>query len=90
MSEVKTLEVDHKEVKSISKEQLKTLQELVNKQNQIQMQIGGIEGHKATLITQLQEVAEELSVEQVSLEKEYGQVNIDLKTGDISDAPASN
>ena len=90
MSEVKTLEVDHKEVKSISKEQLKTLQELVNKQNQIQMQIGGIEGHKATLITQLQGVAEELSVEQVSLEKEYGQVNIDLKTGDISDAPASN
>jgi len=90
MSEVKTLEVDHKEVKSISKEQLKTLQELVNKQNQIQMRIGGIEGHKATLITQLQGVAEELSVEQVSLEKEYGQVNIDLKTGDISDAPASN
>ena len=60
MSKLKTVDVDHKEVKSISEEQLKGLQESVNKQNQIQMQIGGIEGHKATLVTQLQGIAEEL------------------------------
>ena len=51
MSKVKTIEVDHKEVKSISEDQLKGLQETVNKQNKIQMQIGGIEGHKAGLIS---------------------------------------
>ena len=37
MSEVKTLDVEAKEVKSISKDQLKGLQDTVNKQNQIQM-----------------------------------------------------
>lgn len=61
MSEVKTLDVEAKEVKSISKDQLKGLQDTVNKQNQIQMQIGGLEGHKAGLITQLQGVVKELS-----------------------------
>ena len=92
MSKLKTVDVDHKEVKSISEEQLKGLQEAVNKQNQIQMQIGGMEGHKATLVAQLQGVAEGLQKMQADLEKEYGAVNIDLKTGEISetDVPASN
>jgi hypothetical protein len=90
MSEVKTLNVEAKEVKSISKDQLKGLQDTVNKQNQIQMQIGGIEGHKAGLITQLQGVAKEMSDLQAELEKEYGSVNIDLQTGEISDVPTND
>jgi hypothetical protein len=90
MSEVKTLNVEAKEVKSISKDQLKGLQDTVNKQNQIQMQIGGIEGHKAGLITQLQGVVKELSDLQAELEKEYGSVNIDLQTGEISDVPTND
>ena len=92
MSKVKTIEVDHKEVKSISEDQLKGLQETVSQQNKIQMQIGGIEGHKAGLIIQLQEIVAELSKQQAELEKEYGSVNIDLQTGEISevDVPASN
>jgi hypothetical protein len=90
MSEVKTLNVEAKEVKSISKDQLKGLQDTVNKQNQIQMQIGGIEGHKAGLITQLQGVVKEMSDLQAELEKEYGSVNIDLQTGEISDVPTND
>ena len=90
MSEVKTLDVEAKEVKSISKDQLKGLQDTVNKQNQIQMQIGGLEGHKAGLITQLQGVVKELSDLQAGLEKEYGSVNIDLQTGEISDVPTND
>jgi hypothetical protein len=90
MSEVKTLDVEAKEVKSISKDQLKGLQDTVNKQNQIQMQIGGIEGHKAGLITQLQGVVKEMSDLQAELEKEYGSVNIDLQTGEISDVPTND
>ena len=90
MSEVKTLDVEAKEVKSISKNQLKGLQDTVNKQNQIQMQIGGLEGHKAGLITQLQGVVKELSDLQAGLEKEYGSVNIDLQTGEISDVPTND
>jgi len=90
MSEVKTLDVEAKEVKSISKDQLKGLQDTVNKQNQIQMQIGGIEGHKAGLITQLQGVVKEMSDLQAELEKEYGSVNIDLQTGEISDVSTND
>ena len=90
MSEVKTLDVEAKKVKSISKDQLKGLQDTVNKQNQIQMQIGGLEGHKAGLITQLQGVVKELSDLQAELEKEHGSVNIDLQTGEISDVPTND
>ncbi len=89
MSKVKTIEVEAKEVKSISEDQLKGLQETVSKQNQIQMQIGGLEGHKAELIIQLQGVVKDLSVLQADLEKEFGAVNIDLQTGIISDASNS-
>ena len=90
MSEVKTLDVEAKKVKSISKDQLKGLQDTVNKQNQIQMQIGGLEGHKAGLITQLQGVVKEMSDLQAELEKEHGSVNIDLQTGEISDVPTND
>ena len=89
MSKVKTIEVEAKEVKSISEDQLKGLQEAVNKQNQIQMQIGGLEGNKAELVIQLQGVVKDLSGLQADLEKEFGAVNIDLQTGIISDASNS-
>jgi hypothetical protein len=89
MSKVKTIEVDHKEVKSISEDQLKGLQKAVSDQNKIQSQIGGLEGHKAELIIQLQSIVKELTGLQADLEKEFGSVNIDLQTGAISDAPNS-
>ena len=53
------------------------------------MQIGGLEGHKAELIIQLQGIVKDLSGLQADLEKEFGSVNIDLQTGAISDAPNS-
>jgi|TARA_R110000744_G_scaffold122754_1_gene227783 hypothetical protein len=89
MSNVKTLEVEAKEVKSISEDQLKGLQKAVSDQNKIQSQIGGLEGHKAELIIQLQSIVKELTGLQADLEKEFGSVNIDLQTGAISDAPNS-
>tara|TARA_R110000822_G_scaffold45861_9_gene122432 strand:- start:2093 stop:2365 length:273 start_codon:yes stop_codon:yes gene_type:complete len=90
MIKVKTLEVEATEIRSISGVQLKALQETVNNQNRIQMQIGGLEGHKAGLISQLQAVVGELSQLQAELEEEFGPVNVDLKTGEISDVPANN
>ena len=89
MSNVKTLEVEAKEVKSISEDQLKGLQKAVSDQNKIQSQIGGLEGHKAELIIQLQSIVKELTGLQADLEKEFGSVNIDSQTGAISDAPNS-
>jgi len=76
--------------KKISTEQLESLQKLVNNQNNIQTQIGGIEGHKMTLLDKLKEAVAELLVDQKKLEEEFGQVNIDLKTGEITDVPADD
>jgi len=90
MSVVKTLDVESKEVKSIEKEELTLLQESVNKQNQIQLQIGGLEGQKAYLLDSLREVATALSETQKVLEEKYGAINIDLTTGEISDVSEAN
>ena len=90
MSVVKTLDVEAKEVKSITKEELSSLQESVNKQNQIQMQIGGLEGHKAALLDGLKEASNVLAELQKGLEEVYGAVNIDLTTGEISDVAEAN
>ena len=90
MSVVKTLDVESKEVKSISKEELVTLQESINKQNQIQMQIGGLEGHKAALLDNLKEAVVSLSEVQKTLEGIYGSVSIVINNGEISDASEAN
>ena len=54
------------------------------------MQIGGLEGHKSNLLDQLKAVVAELTATQTELEAEYGPVNIDLTTGEISDVSAAN
>ncbi len=90
MSAVKTLDVEAKEVKTISKEELKAIQEAVQKQNQIQMQIGGIEGQKALLLDALKEASSELSKSQKNLEQKYGNITINLANGEIADVPEAN
>lgn len=80
MSEVKTLNA----ATAITEKELTSLQEVVNKQNQIKMQIGGLEGHKALLIEALKEATGNLSVIQKELEAEYGAINVDLTSGEIS------
>ena len=90
MSTVKTLDVEAKEVKTIGKEELTTIQEAVQKQNQIQMQIGGIEGQKSLLLDALKGAADELSKCQKDLEEKYGNITINLATGEITDVPEAN
>lgn len=70
--------------KSISKKELETLQGFVNEANKFQMQIGGVEAHKAQLIKALDSVSIKLSAVQKELEEKYGNVNIDLQTGEIT------
>ena len=75
-----------KKVTSITSEELTNLQEVVNKVNKIQMQIGGIEAHKHELLHSISLLSGELRKAQKELQDIYGDVNIDLTTGDISDA----
>jgi hypothetical protein len=79
-----------KKVNKIKAEELETIQAAVNQVNQIQMQIGGIEAHKAQLLTAIKAAAEVVQAEQKKLEDVYGSVNIDLKTGEYTDVTADN
>ena len=90
MSKLKTLEVQSKDVKSITAEELSTLQQSVSSQNQAQIRLGGFELQKLVYLDEAMKASEAVKVIQESLEEVYGSVNIDLNTGEISDVKESN
>lgn len=65
----------------ITDEQLKELQEKVGVIQQLQGQIGNIEGQKHILLHQLVASQENLQELQKSLEEEYGKVSINIQDG---------
>lgn len=65
----------------ITDEQLKELQEKVGAIQQLQTQIGNIEGQKHILLHQLVASQENLQELQKSLEEEYGRVSINIQDG---------
>ena len=70
---------------NIEKSELTKLNNFVTQANQIQLQIGGLEAHKADLLNNFGTVTAELSKFQKELQEKYGEVNIDLKTGEIKE-----
>jgi len=90
MSKLKTLEVQSKDVKSITAEELSTLQQGVSSQNQAQIRLGGFELQKLVYLDEAMKASEAVKVIQESFEEVYGSVNIDLNTGEISDVKESN
>tara|TARA_R100001463_G_scaffold18741_1_gene46680 strand:+ start:424 stop:705 length:282 start_codon:yes stop_codon:yes gene_type:complete len=69
---------------SITEEQLKAIQDLVSPINQIQMEMGRMATQKHALLHQITKLQESLQEEQTALEKQYGKVNINIQTGEIS------
>jgi len=72
----------------ITVKELEALNEKVTAINKVQMQIGGIEAHKHELLHTISILNSQLQTMQKELEAVYGPVNIDLKTGEISDVTA--
>ena len=71
----------------ISEKQLKTIQELTSKQNELVLGLGSHEVQKHSILEQFK-VNDELIVKfKKELEDEFGQVQVDLKTGEISEIP---
>lgn len=71
----------------ISEKQLKTIQELTSKQNELVLGLGSHEVQKNSILEQFK-VNDELIVKfKKELEDEFGQVQVDLKTGEISEIP---
>lgn len=71
--------------KKLSEVELKELQEVINKINEVQMQIGGLEMQKQELILVGIEAKKALGETQKTLEETYGQVQIDIQTGEIKE-----
>ena len=69
--------------KKIKKEQLEELQGLVNQLQNVQSQIGGLEAQKHELLHKIANGKTELDGLQSDLQKEYGDVSVDIKTGEI-------
>ena len=65
----------------ITEEQLKDLQQKVVTMQQLQGQIGALEGQKHLLLHQLANAQDELQKSQVALEDEYGKVSINIQDG---------
>jgi hypothetical protein len=68
--------------KKLSEVELKELQEVIGKINEVQMQIGGLEMQKQELILVGVEAKKALGETQKTLEETYGQVQIDIQTGE--------
>jgi len=75
------------DVKKITDEELKSVQEKVNAINQVQMQIGGLEVQKTLGIETLKNHQQELQVIQKQLEDKYGKVSVNLTDGTLTEIP---
>tara|TARA_B100001059_G_scaffold36236_1_gene29334 strand:- start:182 stop:463 length:282 start_codon:yes stop_codon:yes gene_type:complete len=69
---------------SITTEELKRLQELVNLINRGEMQVGNLEAKKHALLHQVIAVQEKMSELQKEFEGTYGKVDINITDGTIA------
>jgi hypothetical protein len=78
---MKTVEVESKEVKAITAEQLKAIQDHQQKVSAILVDVGFLESKKMEVLGLYAEASKEMNETKAELEKEYGAVNIDLTDG---------
>ena len=69
----------------LEEQELKTLQDAINKVNSLQLQIGGIEAQKHELLHSITTATQELQKVQNELEEKYGSVSVDISTGEIKE-----
>jgi hypothetical protein len=72
--------------RKVSEEQLEKLQKFVGAINEGQLQLGGLEMQKADVLSQIAAIRSELNEVQAELKEEFGDVTIDIKTGEVTDA----
>lgn len=66
----------------ITKEELEILQDISNKMNGIQMELGRNELIKSELVAAFTNANKELSELRTGLNSKYGDINVNLQTGD--------
>ena len=69
---------------SITAEELKNLQELVNTINRAQLELGGLESRKHSLAHQVLALQGQVAEMQKGFEETYGKIDINITDGTIS------
>ena len=80
----KTKEVVDLKPQNITKEELESLQALVNNLNRSQMEIGNLESRKHGMLHQVTGLQTQMQTLQKSFEDLYGKVDININDGAIS------
>ena len=75
---------ENKKPTSITAEELKNLQELVNTINRGQLELGGLETKKHSLAHQVLALQGQVAEMQKSFEETYGKIDININDGTIS------
>jgi len=75
--------------KKLTQEELKELQGAVNTMNNLQLQVGGLEAQKHEVLHSMEVAKTALAEVQKKLEDVYGQVSVDISTGDIKEDESS-
>ena len=79
-----------KKVEKLSKEELDNILKLQGKFNGFLLEIGTLEIRKADVEVAWRKVNEEMNEVKKELQEKYGEVNIDLKNGAISELEKEN
>ena len=69
----------------ITEEQLETIVKQNTELEEVVMQVGIVESQKHALLHKIAEVNKTLEEYKAELEKEYGKISIDLKTGEYTE-----
>ena len=72
-------------MKKLEKTELKELQIIIQRVNNLQMQIGSIQAQKHELLHAITDASTEFQVKQCLLKDKYGNVDIDITTGEIKE-----
>ena len=72
-------------VKKVTKKELESIQNLSSKYSKISSDIGSLELNKQDLLMELGKTRQEIESDKVELQEKYGDVNINLQTGEYSE-----
>lgn len=78
--------VDLKEKAShLTTDELTPVQKLISEMNKYKMELGSVEMHKHQMLHNTTKLQEELGKLQTKLNEKYGDVDIDIQTGEIKE-----
>ena len=83
MAKRKTPKVKDLRPEKLNEEQIKQVQQVISLSNKIKLELGNISVRQHTLLHEMDTVNKQISEINQSLEKEYGNVDVDIATGTI-------